>query len=65
MASGVCSPSRTAVMTGHFAARYNIYGHFAAVQSNASRGMPDWLESEDADTTEDASVGRLRNGEVR
>ena len=44
VASGVCSPSRTAVMTGHFPARYNIYGHFAAVQSNASRGMPDWLD---------------------
>jgi len=29
VASGVCSPSRTAVMTGHFPARYNIDGHFA------------------------------------
>ena len=28
VASGVCSPSRTAVMTGHFPARYNIDGHF-------------------------------------
>ncbi len=44
VASGVCSPSRTAVMTGHFPARYNIDGHFAAVQSNAKRGMPDWLD---------------------
>ena len=43
VASGVCSPSRTAVMTGHFPARYNIDGHFAAVRSNANRGMPDWL----------------------
>ena len=31
VASGVCSPSRTAVMTGHFPARYNINGHFAWV----------------------------------
>ncbi|MBL9189675.1 MAG: sulfatase-like hydrolase/transferase [Opitutaceae bacterium] len=43
VASGVCSPSRTAVMTGHFPARYNIDGHFAHVPSNARRNMPDWL----------------------
>lgn len=43
VASGVCSPSRTAVMTGHFPARYHIDGHFAWVPSNAKRGMPDWL----------------------
>ena len=43
VASGVCSPSRTAVMTGHFQARYNIDGHFAWVPSNAKRNMPDWL----------------------
>lgn len=46
VASGVCSPSRTAVMTGHFPARYNIDGHFAWVPSNARRGMPDWLDLE-------------------
>ncbi len=44
VASGVCSPSRTGVMTGHFPARYNIDGHFAWVPSNAKRGMPDWLD---------------------
>ena len=43
VASGVCSPSRTAVVTGHFPARYSINGHFAWVPSNAKRGMPDWL----------------------
>ena len=43
VASGVCSPSRAAVMTGHFPARYNIDGHFAWVPSNAKRNMPDWL----------------------
>ena len=43
VASGVCSPSRTAVMTGHFPARYNINGHFAWVEQNARRNMPDWL----------------------
>lgn len=45
VASGVCSPSRTAVLTGHFPARYNIDGHFAHVESNAKRNMPDWLGS--------------------
>ena len=44
VASGVCSPSRTAVMTGHFPARYNIDGHFAWVKNNAQRNMPDWLD---------------------
>lgn len=44
VASGVCSPSRTAVMTGHFPARHNIDGHFAAVSSNQRRNMPDWLD---------------------
>lgn len=46
VASGVCSPSRTAVMTGHFPARYSIDGHFAWVPNNAKRNMPDWLDPE-------------------
>lgn len=44
VASGVCSPSRTAVLTGQFPARFSIDGHFAAPKSNANRGMPDWLD---------------------
>ena len=43
VASGVCSPSRAAVITGQFPARFSINGHFAQVPSNARRGMPDWL----------------------
>ena len=46
VASGVCSPSRTAVMTGRFPARYNIDGHFAWVSSNTRRNMPDWLDTQ-------------------
>lgn len=46
VASGVCSPSRTAVMTGQFPARFNIDGHFAWVPSNAKRNMPDWLDTD-------------------
>ncbi len=44
VASGVCSPSRAAVLTGHFPARHSIHGHFATVQSHVQRGMPDWLD---------------------
>jgi N-acetylgalactosamine-6-sulfatase len=43
VASGVCSPSRAAVMTGQFPARHSIHGHFATVESHQKRGMPDWL----------------------
>jgi arylsulfatase A-like enzyme len=45
-ASGVCSPSRAAVMTGQFPARHNIDGHFAWTKDNAKRNMPDWLGHE-------------------
>lgn len=46
VASGVCSPSRTGVITGQFPARHNIDGHFAWVPQNANRNMPDWLDYE-------------------
>ncbi len=40
----VCSPSRTAFMTGHFPARHRVHGHFAAHKQNEARAMPDWLD---------------------
>ena len=40
----VCSPSRVAVMTGHFPARHSVHGHFASVESHIERNMPDWLD---------------------
>jgi len=40
----VCSPSRTAAMTGHFPARYSVHQHFADHAMNRQRGMPDWLD---------------------
>ena len=40
----VCSPSRAAILTGHFPARYCIHGHFATGDKNRGRGMPDWLD---------------------
>jgi len=42
--SGVCSPSRTAFMTGQFPARLAIHGHLASPKQNAARGMPNWLD---------------------
>ena len=52
---------RTAVMTGHFPARYAIDGHFAWVPSNAKRGMPDWLDTKAPSLSEDTSKGGLRH----
>ncbi len=40
----VCSPSRTAVMTGQFPARHCIHLHFASVKHHQDAGMPDWLD---------------------
>ena len=40
----VCSPSRTAVMTGQFPARHCIHQHFASVEHHQEAGMPDWLD---------------------
>ena len=42
----VCSPSRTAVMTGQFPARQSIHQHFQGVRAHINRGMPDWLDVE-------------------
>ncbi|TKG96119.1 N-acetylgalactosamine 6-sulfate sulfatase (GALNS) [Puteibacter caeruleilacunae] len=40
----VCSPSRTAVMTGQFPARHSIHRHFANIKHHIETGMPDWLD---------------------
>lgn len=40
----VCSPSRTAVMTGQFPARHSVHQHFASTKHHQRAGMPDWLD---------------------
>lgn len=40
----VCSPSRTAAMTGQFPSRWGVHQHFATIAANHQRDMPDWLD---------------------
>lgn len=40
----VCSPSRTAIVTGQYPARHLVHQHFAGHAENVARGMPDWLD---------------------
>ncbi|UCD51044.1 MAG: sulfatase-like hydrolase/transferase [Phycisphaerales bacterium] len=42
--SPICSPSRVAVMTGQYPARWKIHSYLAARRANRQRHMPDWLD---------------------
>jgi len=43
VANPVCSPSRTAIYTGNYPARFGVHAHFADTALNAERNMPNWL----------------------
>jgi arylsulfatase A-like enzyme len=42
--SPICSPSRTAMMTGQFPARWNITSYLASRSENRDRGIANWLD---------------------
>ncbi|MCX6953543.1 MAG: sulfatase-like hydrolase/transferase, partial [Verrucomicrobia bacterium] len=44
VASPICSPSRTAALTGQFPARWKMTSFLANRQMNTRRGMPQWLD---------------------
>lgn len=56
----VCSPSRTACMTGQYPGRLSVHAHFAGAKLNRERGMPNWL-----DPTVPNLASRLKNAGYR
>ena len=45
VASPICSPSRTAIITGQFPSRHLIHSYLNDRKSNRDLGMRDWLDS--------------------
>ncbi len=46
MAGSVCSPSRTALLTGRFPAELRMFGHLGTQEINRRRAMPDYLDTD-------------------
>ncbi len=44
VANPVSSPSRTALLTGNYPARFSIHSAISTHKKNAMSGMPDWLD---------------------
>jgi arylsulfatase A-like enzyme len=44
VSSPICSPSRTAFLTGQYPARWRMHSYLNSRAENQRRGMPDWLD---------------------
>ena len=65
VASPICSPSRTGVLTGMEPCRFAIYSFLDDKAANASRNMRDWLQPETVTTRAVVSKSRISNGAIR